>query len=101
MIVALVLLAAAAQALDLATFAAAVGRYGIGGEVNPVMASAYQALGLWGVAGVKAAGLLLVLLVVHAIDGASPGSWVGPAVLAFTILVGLLGAATNLWALAQ
>jgi hypothetical protein len=94
-------LAVAAQALDLTTFAGAVARHGPMGEANPVMRAAYETAGLAGVAGVKAATLLLVLLAVHALTGAGAPPWVANTVLVFATLAGLLGALTNALALAR
>lgn len=95
----LVIFAAIFQALDLLTFAPAVARFGSDGELNPVMRLAYDSGGIFGVAVVKALFLLLIILTVYAIDGASGPSRLGAFVLVFAAVVGLLGALTNIWSL--
>jgi hypothetical protein len=98
--IALLMLAGLAQAVDLLTFAPAVARYGTSGEYNPVMAAAYEFGGIWGAAALKGLTLLLMLLAVYAIQGAmTGGTWVAVTILVFAIIAGAMGAASNVWAL--
>jgi hypothetical protein len=97
----LAITSAIAQAADLLTFAAAVDRYGPIGEANPVMRGLYQWAGTPGVAAAKAGIILFGILVAYAMVGARAPLWLPILVLAFGILVGALGATTNLIALAR
>ena len=87
---------AAAQLLDLVTFAFAVDRWGIQGELGP-LGIVYAAAGYWAVAAVKSAmiGLVMVAMVAY--------RWQNPAtpwrIGLVAALVGAFGAATNVAAL--
>lgn len=87
---------AAAQLLDLVTFAYAVDKWGIQGELGP-LGMVYEAAGYWAVAAVKIATIGLVMLAMVAFrwqNSATP--WrIGLVAAA----IGAFGAATNVAAL--
>lgn len=95
MILLLALAAALAQGADLLTFAAAVSRHGSLGEANPIMRWVYDLAGTPGVAAMKAAIILFVLLTVYAMAGARTPLWVPISILTFGIFAGVLGTVTN------
>ena len=90
------LLVAVAQLLDLVTFAFAVERWGIQGELGP-LGLVYELAGYWAVAAVKVVTIALVML---AMVGYSWKRAVTPwRIGLFTAGIGAFGAATNVAAL--
>ena len=90
------LLVAFAQLLDLVTFAFAVERWGIQGELGP-LGLVYEMAGYWAVAAVKAATIALVMLAMVAYGWKSAVTpW---RIGLFTAGIGAFGAATNVAAL--
>jgi len=87
---------ALAQVLDLATFAFAVDRWGIQGELGP-LGLVYQAAGYWAVAAVKAGmiGLVMAAMVLFRWQRRSTPWQIGIVAAA----IGAFGAATNVAAL--
>ena len=85
-----------AHILDLVTFFGAVSIYGINGEANPLARAAYNSAGLPGVVFLKVAGIAIALSVISGLPE-STGKTVGIVVIA---AMGLLGAATNAYAIA-
>jgi len=94
----LMILAGLSQALDLATFAPAVARWGSSGEINPIVARIYDTAGLAGVAGFKTALFALLIITIHVMAAHGTPVWMTTTILVFAILVALLGSATNIWA---
>ena len=97
--IALAISAGIAQAADLVTFAAVAARYGSAGESNPLMALTYDMAGISGVALLKGVTVLLTFLVAYAMMGAGAPTWIVVAAFVVSILLGFLGAASNVWAL--
>ena len=90
------LVLAAAQLLDLVTFAFAVDRWGIQGELGP-LGAVYQAAGYWAVAVVKVVMIGLVMLAMVRFPWQNPATpW---RVGLIAAAVGAFGAATNVAAL--
>ena len=87
---------AVAQLLDLVTFAFAVERWGIGGEVGP-LAFVYQAAGYWAVAAVKTGiiAIVMVAILVYPWQRVATAWRIGIVVGA----IGVFGAATNVAAI--
>lgn len=87
---------AAAQLLDLVTFAFAVERWGIQGELGP-LGLVYQAAGYWAVAAIKVSMIVLVMLAMTLYRWQSSATpWrIGLVAAA----IGAFGAATNVAAL--
>lgn len=85
-----------AHLADLVTFLAAASVLPIEGEGNPLARYAYSHAGPWGVVALKVAGIALVLWVLNGVAD-STGKSIAVGVIA---AMGLLGAATNLGALA-
>ena len=79
-----------AHALDVLTFLWAVSAFGLSGESNPLMRDLYQAGGLGGIIAVRSVAI------------AAYARWIPRWRTAFTfgIWLGLIGAASNLAALA-
>jgi hypothetical protein len=98
---ALVGLVVAGQVADLLTFALAVERVGINGELNGMAADLYAAFGFAGVAAFKLG--LTALVVAACLWMIRPASTHRPSLAGRAMLlataIGLLGAATNLAAL--
>ena len=88
---------AIAQLLDLVTFAFAVQRWGIGGEVGP-LGFVYEAAGYWAVAAVKTGTIAIVMMaiVLYPWQRVATAWRIGIVVGA----IGVLGAATNVAAIA-
>ena len=89
---------AAAQFFDFATFAAMVERVGPHAEVNPIVHSMLNALGVTPVAITKALLVLLVgsvaiILTNH--GGRTAHRWAARGVVAVAIVAGLFGGLTN------
>lgn len=97
----LMLLAAAAQAADLATMLLAITRHGIGGEVNPIARGIYAAAGFGGLAAYKLLLVVVILGTAYVLSRLRPRSWVPRAGLLFACGVGLLGAAANIVAVGR
>lgn len=91
------LLIVLAHLLDLATFALAANRLGIEGEGKPLARYAYHHAGLLGVIGLKVGGIAFVVWVIAGVTD-SPGRSVAVGIIA---ALGVLGAATNLYALSR
>lgn len=90
------LVLAAAQLLDLVTFAFAVDRWGIQGELGPLSA-VYEMAGYWAVAAVKVVMIGLVMLAMVLFRWQNPATpW---RVGLIAAAVGAFGAATNVAAL--
>jgi hypothetical protein len=92
----ILLVLAAAQALDLVTFAFAVARWGIQGELGP-LGMVYEAAGYWAVAAVKIAtiaGVMLAMVAFRWQNEATP--WRLGMIAA---AIGTFGAASNVLAL--
>lgn len=87
---------AAAQLLDLVTFAFAVDRWGIQGELGP-LGAVYEMAGYWAVAAVKVAMIGLVMLAMVRFRWQNPATPRRVGLVAAAI--GALGAATNVAAL--
>ena len=90
------LVLAAAQVLDLVTFAFAVDKWGIQGELGP-LGMVYEAAGYWAVAAVKVATIAVVMLAMVGFrwqNSATP--WRLGLIAA---AIGAFGAATNVAAL--
>lgn len=87
---------AAAQLLDLVTFAFAVERWGIQGELGP-LGMVYEMAGYWAVAAVKAAMIGLVMLAIARFRWQNPATPWRVGLIAAAI--GAFGAATNVAAL--
>ena len=83
------LIVAVAHGLDLVTFLLALAAFGVGGESNGLMQSAYVHLGLAGVVALKSTGAMALALISQL-----RGWALVPAAAA-----GIVGAATNLLAL--
>ena len=90
------LVLAAAQALDLVTFAFAVDRWGIQGELGP-LGALYVAAGYWAVAAVKAATIVIVMLAMVLFRWQNPATPWRIGLIAAAI--GAFGTATNVAAL--
>jgi|GEM_PF-1946271 len=84
---------AVAQLLDLATFVPAVARVGIGAESNPMARALYLNVGPLGPAALKAAAIVIILLVLARIGRRFP-AYVRPAA-ALGVGIGLCGFASN------
>ena len=84
------------MAADLATFALIVPLVGIGAESNGIMARGYLELGIYGVAALKVACTMAILLLVAR---CRPGLRLPAAGLGFA--VGLVGVVGNVAALAR
>ena len=84
------------MAADLATFALIVPLVGIGAESNGIMARGYLELGIYGVAALKVACTVAILLLVAR---CRPGLRLPAAGLGFA--VGLVGVVGNVAALAR
>ena len=95
--VVLIYLAVVAQLADWLTFGLAVDRYGVSMESNPVIQVVYSATGFLGVGVFK--GLFVGLVFLIALWYSSVGA-TGWSTLLFVLLflVGVLGAAANVWA---
>ena len=90
------LVLAAAQLLDLVTFAFAVDRWGIQGELGP-LGAVYEMAGYWAVAAVKVVMIGLVMLAMVRFHWQNPATpW---RVGLIAAAVGAFGAATNVAAL--
>jgi hypothetical protein len=90
------LVLAAAQILDLVTFAFAVDRWGIQGELGP-LGMLYAHAGYWAVAAVKAATIVSVMLAMVLFRWQNPATPWRLGLIAAAI--GTFGAATNVAAL--
>lgn len=90
----LFLIVIVAQAADLITFLAAIGRVGIHAEQNPVARGLFGSLGSAGPAAYKLVAIGLIVLVLWRIAIRFPGYAGRSAVLA--IGLGLLGAWSNI-----
>jgi hypothetical protein len=90
------LVLAAAQLLDLVTFAFAVDKWGIQGELGP-LGMVYEAAGYWAVAAVKVATIAVVMLAMVAFRWQKPATPWRLGLIAAAI--GAFGAATNVAAL--
>ena len=90
------LVLAAAQILDLVTFAFAVDRWGIQGELGP-LGVVYAAAGYWAVAAIKAATIASVMLAMVLFRWQNPATPWRIGLIAAAI--GAFGAATNVAAL--
>jgi hypothetical protein len=95
----LFLLAIVGQVADQATFALAVERNGPLGEGNPLIRYLYEVSGILGVCAVKGIFLLLVLGCAYYMLSVRTPTWLPAAGLTFAGIIGLFGAATNVWAL--
>lgn len=79
-----------AQGLDLVTFPFAVAIWGIGGEWNPIIATAYAVAGLAGVVVIKTIGTVLAIYLARYLS-----SWRRTAAILAIGIVGAFGALTN------
>jgi hypothetical protein len=95
----LFLFAVLGQVADMVTFAQAVAKNGPLGEANPLVSWLYEFSGIYGVSAVKAAFLLFVIGSAYWMTTVRTPLWVPAAGLVFAGIVGLFGAATNVWAL--
>lgn len=83
----------AAMLADVLTFVCAVSIYSIGGEANPLARLVYVHAGIVGLVALKAAGTLVVLLMLSLISEPLR-SWAAVAIVTMT----LLAAGTNAYA---
>lgn len=97
-VVAAVVVMSVAQLLDLATFDVMVRQLGVRAEANPLVGALFGAYGLRVVAIAKIALLALISAIVAVLAAAPARRWqtalVG-IVLAFAILAGVVGSASN------
>ena len=90
------LVIAAAQALDLVTFGFAVERWGIGGELGP-LSVVYEAGGYWAVAALKSAMIVVVITAIYLYPWQRVATAWRTGILIGAI--GAFGAATNVAAI--
>jgi Na+-transporting NADH:ubiquinone oxidoreductase subunit NqrE len=83
----------AAQFLDYLTFVVMIAAHGLEAELNPLIVTLFEHLGLWGVTLAKASGVLLV--VSAAIIIFRSRRQLAGVVVGFGIAAGLLGAFSN------
>jgi hypothetical protein len=89
---------ALAQALDLATFAVMIDRYGVAAEANPLIADMFVSQGIHALVLAKLALVVAIgALSIAAVAKERAGAWkvVGGVPLALAITAGLIGAITN------
>jgi len=91
--IALFVVVAFAQVLDLATFLPAVGRVGIGAESNPVARALYQSIGPLGPVALKAAAVTVMVIGLVRVVQRFPSFAVPSAAL--VVGIGLFGTASN------
>ncbi len=83
-----------AHIADYATFVVMIARRGLGAEVNPIVATIFEDWGLALLTVAKFATVLLVAAVFLIVGRERPR--VAGSVLAFGVLIGVLGAVSNL-----
>jgi len=82
-----------AHVADYATFLVMVARHGLGSEANPIVATIFDD---WGLALLTAAKFATVLLVAAVfLVSVKERPWIATGVLAFGVLIGALGAVSN------